>query len=116
MLEDLGHGAAGDAVLSCELRDFSVPSSGATTDFCDLFWAQFRPSVASTSVVCSPLANHVSHVLCVSPYEQMTRIDALGRIARMAYLKRLWNGPVKVFVQPAVSAGDSGSSWVVASV
>lgn len=116
MLEDLGHRSASDSVLSCELRDFSIAPSSAIADFCDLFWSQFRPSVASTSVIRSPLPNHVLHVLCVSPYEQMTRIDALRRITRMANLKGLRNGTVKVFVQPAMSAGDSGSSWAKASV
>lgn len=116
MFENLGHGAASDAIFSSELRNFSVAPSSATSDFCDLFWTQFRSSVASTFVIRSSFTDHVPHVLCVSPYEQMTRVDALWRITRMTDLKGLGHRPVKVFVQPAMSTGDSGSSWAKAPV
>lgn len=116
MFENLRHGAARYSVFPSELGDFSIASSGTTSDLVYLSGGQFRPSVASPAVIGTPLANHVLHVLCVSPYEQMTRVDALRRVAGVAHLKGLRDWPMKVFVQPAVSASDSGSSWVKAPI
>ena len=116
MLQDLGHRSSPHSVLLREFRDFPVAASSTATDVRHLFGSELRAAVSHPPVVGSALSDHVLHVLCVSPYEQMTRIDALRRVACMAHLKGLRNDSVQVFIQPAMSTGDTGSSWFKASV